>query len=194
MKSAHEGFYTCSIFRKYIMDFVDDELSGELRSDFLAHALSCPVCEREFQKIQYVRKLLANLTPLTASPEFDFKLRARLIRENILIRNPFYRMRLYISENIRAFITVPAAAALLLAGFFFYSGNGVNHNSGTQITSKITIENNDPAGRAFADAPDEDVNYVLESVGESETGIGTAPRNTSAARAISTNTVTLISF
>ena len=176
------------------MDFVDDELSGEQRSDFLVHALSCPICERELQEIQHVRRLLANLTPVAVSPEFDFELSASLIRENTLMSSPFYRMRLYLHENIRAFITVPAAAALLMAGFLFYSENGINHNPGSQFTSKNTLENNDPAYRTITDAPDEDVNYVLESVGESETGIGTAPRNTSAARAISTNTVTLISF
>jgi hypothetical protein len=176
------------------MDFVDDELSGEQRSDFLAHALSCPICDRELKEIQQVRRVLANLTPITASPEFDFNLRTSLIRENTLMSSPFYRMRLYFQDNIRAFITVPAAAALLAAGFFFYSENGIYHYPGSQYTTKNTLQNNDPAYRIITDASDEDVNYVLESVDQSETWIGTLPLDTSSSRNISTNTVTLISF
>jgi hypothetical protein len=176
------------------MDFVDGELTGELRSRFLSHALSCPVCEKELQEIQRVRKLLANLTPVTASPEFDFKLKTRLIRENILIRSPFYRLRLYINENIKAYTMVPVAAALLLAGFFFFSESRMNHNGIVPTASNSTFEKNDSAVRDFAGASDEDVIYVLESIDQTNTWVDTAPRNPSAARTASTNNVTLISF
>ena len=176
------------------MDFVDDDLSGKLRSDFLAHALNCPECERELKEIQHVRKLLAHLTPVTSSPEFDFKLRGRLSRENTLLLSSFYRMRLYILDNIQAFITVPAAALLLLAGFLFYSGDGLIQNHGIRITNQISPDKDAPAVQSIAGASDEDVYYVLDPIDPGEAGNSAVARNASTPRTSTNDTVTLISF
>ena len=176
------------------MDYVDDELSGKLRSDFLAHALICPECERELKEIQHVRKLLGNLTPLTASSEFDFRLRGRLNRESSLLGSPWYRMRLYFFDNIHAFLTMPAAAVILLAGFFLYSGNGLIQNNGVQVTNQISPGNEAPAAQSIVASPDEDVYYVLDSEDTGKTSNSGVVRNVSAQRTGSTETVSLISF
>jgi anti-sigma factor RsiW len=176
------------------MDYVDGDLSGKLRSDFLAHALNCPECERELKEIQHVRKLLANLTPATASSEFDFKLKSRLNRERTLLLSPFYRMRLYISDNIQAFITVPAVAMLLLAGFFFYPGNGLIQNQSVRVTNQISPDKGAPAVQSFAGASDEDVYYVLDPLDSDKVGNGAAAQSASRPRTRTNDTVTLISF
>jgi hypothetical protein len=194
VKSANDGVFTCSIFRKYMMDFVDDELSGKMRSDFLAHAFGCPQCERELKDFQQLKKLLANLTPVTASPEFDFRLKSRLSRENSLLQSPFYRMRLYISDNLQAFITVPAAAVILLAGFLFYSGNSSFQNSDPQFSSQITTEKDSSSDHQIVGSQGEEVFYVLDSIDPKDAGAGVVKRNASEARTTSNNTVTLISF
>jgi len=194
VKSAHDGFYSCGTFRKCISDFVDDELSGKAKSDFLSHSLICPACDRELKEIKRVKNLLANLAPVTVSSEFDFRLKASLMRENIRFGNPFYRFRLYIRDNLRTLVAVPAMAVVLMGGFLLYSGNPGDRTPGAGFNRTTAVEKKDSPVRAFANAPDEDVYYVLESIDPAEAGFGSIPQNASPAREVSAHAITLISF
>lgn len=152
------------------MDFVDGELPEALRGAVLSHADLCPQCRKELREIERVRKLSAGLPPVTVSPEFDFRLKASLRMEAARLRSPLYRMRLFLRENLLSAVAVPAVIALFLGGMVYYQ-------SPLRHAAPVIAGRMAPAaesGQNTAEAPPAeavDVEYVLESLNVSETGI-----------------------
>ncbi len=147
------------------MDFVDDELSGKLRADFLSHSEVCSDCRRELSEVQQVRKLLANLPPVAVSTEFDFRLKASLRLEDSHLRNPMYRFKRFLKDNMATVVAVPAAAVLLVSGVFYSQDFFRGGAPVGQVVEKEVPSVQTEAPPAVEYAPGtEDVNYVLESL------------------------------
>lgn len=198
MKSAKETVVTCSLFRQLIMDYVDDELDGKVRSDFSSHADVCPDCRRELQEIQRVRRLLAGLPPATVSSEFDFRLKAGLRLEDSRLRSPVYRFKLYLRDNLRPIVTVPAAAVLLVSGVFYSQDFFRDGVPGSHVVEQ-TLPSEPPKATPVADADlrAEEVNYVLESLDSDSVGVevtSSGQTGTRNAEEPALKTVSLINF
>ena len=120
--------------------------------------------------MERVKNLLAGLTALKTSPEFDFRLKARLRMEGKLLQNPFYRMKLYFNEHIKYFFAVPALTILIFTVSLLHHDS--RHQSNILITNDLgkgvelisEIENN--ADEIIY------VYYVLETVNTTDDEIG----------------------
>lgn len=179
MKSAHEKGVTCTLFRELIMDFVDDELPEKERYEFCVHAEICPTCREELREIKYVRKILADIPALTVSPEFDFRLKASLRLEDARLRNPFYRLKLFLKSNFVPVVGIPAAAVLLIAGVAIYRSpfrEEAPEIAGQTAPVPAPVASPVASPATAVDTPPVDVNYVLESLDLDETGIEVTPQ------------------
>lgn len=185
---------SCSLFRKLIMDYIDDELSEKVRSAFLAHSLLCPACCKELKEMQYVKKALAGLPPVSVSSEFDFRLKASFSLEEARLRSPMYRLKLLWKDNVVSLVGVPVAAALLLAGVMMYDGALPGARPGMQTarldSSGQELIQTSPANRSTA----EDVHYVLESVELSEVGTAAKPDEKTDVNSSSANSINIIRY
>jgi anti-sigma factor RsiW len=193
VKSAHDAV-SCSLFRKLIMDYIDNELSDKVRSDFLTHSVSCPACCKELKELQYVKKALAGLPPATVSSEFDFRLKSSLRMEEARLRNPIYRMKLYLKENMASLVGVPVAAALLLGGMLLHNGPFQNFQPGFQAAQQKQIEQKWVQTSSVAGSSAEDVHYVLDSVDLSEVGTKAISNGNSEKKLTDANSINLIRY
>ena len=193
MKSDNDSI-TCSLFRKLIMDFIDDELSEKVRPAFLTHSLSCPACCKELKEMQSVKKALASLAPVSVSSEFDFRLKASLRMEESRLRSPMYRLQLLLKDNMVSLVGVPVAAALLLAGVLMYDGVFPGARTGMRTASQNPavreLIQTSPANHSTA----ENVHYVLESVELSEVGTAAKPNEKTVSNTSGVNSINLIKY
>jgi len=194
VKDAHVYGVTCSRFRKYIMDFVDDELSEENRCECVKHADACPVCRRELHEALYLRKVLAGLPEVDVSPEFDFKLKSALRLEDSRLRSPYYRFKLLVLDNLAPIFAAPAVAVLLISGWAYYNGAFRDVASHFEVTERKSGIEPYQTLHAADDAGAEDVKYVLESLDLDQAGIEVSPRPETSGRQSNPNMVSLINF
>jgi len=131
VKIANDDSFTCKDFREYIRAFLDNELSENIKTKFLNHRSQCTECSNTLEDTEKVVKVLSNLKTITTTPEFDFQLKARIRMEELRLRSPLYRTKLYFNENIRYFLAVPAAALIIFTAALFYSDN---RNQETMLT------------------------------------------------------------
>lgn len=122
MKIANEEF-TCKIFREHIRAYLDGELTENIKTYFLDHASQCAACNNTLKDMKRVLKVLSSLKPVTTTPEFDFQLKAKIRLEEVRLRVPLYRFKLFFNENVRYFLAVPALALVIFAAVFFYTDN-----------------------------------------------------------------------
>ncbi len=167
MKNANEVSMTCSMFKDNLRAFIDEELPVNMQSVFLKHSYECTSCERDLRMMQNIKKDLSNLKRVSVSPEFDFRMKSSIRREYEFLRNPLYVFKIIILENINKFITVPAIAALLIAGTFYYTNHGNNKMMPVLPVEVISqIDNRESVTLDFEDKNDDvdEVRYVLETV------------------------------
>ena len=193
MKSAHVEV-SCSLFRKLIMDYIDDELSEKVRPGFLAHAVMCPACGKELKEMQYVKKALAGFTPVTVSSEFDFRLKASLRMEESRLRSPMYRLKLMLKDNMLSVLGAPVAAALLLGGVLVYDGAFPGAYSGMQTVRQKPVGQELTRTYAVTGSPAEDVHYVLESVELSAGGTAAKKNGKTETNSSGTSNINLIRY
>ena len=180
MKSANDNFYTCSMFRENVNAYIDDYLPENIKVDFLAHVKHCESCNKLLKESQRLKTLFEKLTPVTVSPEFDFRLKKCIRLENTRLQNPFYRFKLFVHENVKTAVIVPAAALIILASVFSRFDVHFYQNDQAEITRNIVSTTNNDIVPTFEDSLEEVVNYVLDSIkpGEAETGIFLNEQNT----------------
>ena len=176
------------------MNFIDDELSEKVRSDFLAHSVLCPACRKELKEIQYVKKALAGLPPATVSSEFDFRLKASISLEAARLRSPIYRMKLFLKENMASVIGVPTAAALLLGGMLLYNSPFQDFHPGFQTVQQKKIGQERIQTSSLAGSAAEDVHYILDSVDLSEVGTEAVSNGNLEKKHTGANSINLIRY
>jgi len=69
-------------------DFVDGLLDAESHAAIAAHLQECPTCASRVETLRQTRSLLQQAQPLTASPQFKYRLDAR-VRQDDLKRQGF---------------------------------------------------------------------------------------------------------
>ena len=195
MKTANEEFFNCSMFQKNVSAFIDNELDEVVKEKFIAHVAKCTGCSTLLTECTHFKKHLGKLIPVKVSPEFDFRLKARIRLENTRLYNPLYRSKLYIRDNWKMFLAVPAAAIIILIGVFSHPDlfNYSNLTETIQITSRMNGK--EPASPS-EDSSEEIVYYVLESVKpkEIEKGIFLSEQNVSIQVTSTNPNIKLISF
>lgn len=170
MKIANEDSFNCKDFREQIRAFLDNELSGDIKTKFLNHRSQCTECDNTLKDTEKVVKILSNLKTITTTPEFNFQLKARIRKEELRLLSPLYRAKLYFNENIRHFLAVPAVALVIFTTALLYSDY---HNPETMLTETDSQE-----GIAFINEiesnPDEIVYiyYVLDTVQPTDHELG----------------------
>lgn len=68
----------CKRFKKLISDYLDDELSADLRVNFDNHLEDCPGCADTTSQIETLKDELKKLPQIQTSPDFDTVLRTRI--------------------------------------------------------------------------------------------------------------------
>jgi len=61
----------CAEFEKQIDFFIDDELSSSLANDVEQHLKECPACEKTFESLQTLRKLIRKDISVSSSSQLD---------------------------------------------------------------------------------------------------------------------------
>jgi anti-sigma factor RsiW len=177
------------------MDFIDDELSEKVRSDFLAHSVSCPACRKELKELQYVKKALAALPPVTVSSEFDFRLKASLRMEGTRLRSPMYRLKLFLKDNLVPAVGAPVAATLLVGGVLLYNGPFSGARPEIQaVQQKPAAVPERVQASAVIGPQAEDVHYVLDSVELSAVGTSKKPNGKTMTDLSTENSINLIRY
>jgi anti-sigma factor RsiW len=176
------------------MDFIDDDLSEKVRSEFLAHAVICPACRKELKEIQFVQRTLAGLAPVSVSSEFDFRLKASLRLEETRLRSPMYRLKLFMKDNAASMVGVPAATVLLLGGMLLYGGPFQGSRTGTPMVEQKPAAQERVQTSALTGSPSEDIHYVLESIDLSEIGTAAAANVHSGKKLSGANSINLIRY
>ena len=167
MRNANEVSFNCTMFKKNIRAFIDDELPVNEQSVFLNHASECHSCDIELLMMQKVKKILSNLERVSISPEFDFRMKSSLRREYERLRNPLHVAKIFITENMFKLIAAPAVGMLIILCVILYS----NYNK-SQIITELPVEVTSyiDAQKGIELIGDEDnsyvdeVNYILETV------------------------------
>ncbi|MDP8218569.1 MAG: zf-HC2 domain-containing protein [Candidatus Theseobacter exili] len=195
MKTANDNFYTCSNFQQSLSLFIDGELDDVLSAKFLAHSESCKACNNSLKEFQRLRTLLKNLSPVTVSPEQDFRLKASIRLENNHLRSPLYQFKLFFRENAYTFVTVPAVALIIVVGMFNYVGIEGN-NMQTEITENYSNSITSGPPVTIEETPGEHINYVLDSVTplDVESGIFLNEQNKISQTTSTENNIKLVNF
>ena len=170
MKYANDDF-SCKNFPQKIRDYVDSELSGSAKANFIAHASQCILCGKSLNEMEGVVKTLGHLKPVETSSDFNMTMRTRFLLERKRLRNPFYIFSLFVRENARYAFGVPATAfAVLAIGFMFFMGGMDSIAPGNPATAIDTLQMNDSALSANEPTADEIVYvyYVLDSIQETD--------------------------
>lgn len=133
---------TCSEAREYIFAFLDNELDSALSLEVQQHIEHCPLCAREWEIENVVRKQLAHkLQQADDVPVFDDSALVRLIRAEPAGPAPTRRMTL---RNWRLATGGAIAAALLFAAALF-------------VANRATVADRIP----FADALVDDFDHFV---------------------------------
>lgn len=109
----------CSTFRKNHLDFVDDALSEERRSEMRAHAEACRPCSILDTRIRRALMVARNIPPVRPSAGFAEKLEMRLreVRAGVPDSSAMVARRVSRGPGIGEFLATAAgvvAAGLLL--------------------------------------------------------------------------------
>lgn len=193
MKSANEDLFTCSMFDQYLSEFIDDDLNEEIKGNFLSHAAVCENCNLNLKESIRLKRVLGQLSPVSVSPEFDYRLKARIHLETTRLKNPLYRFKLFINDNMKDLLIVPAFALIILWVVFSSIDMHLNQQNQSEITqNNVSSTHSDST---FEDYPEE-IHYVLDSVkpSEVETGIFLNEHDTSIQTTSTDHNFTLTSF
>lgn len=182
VKSANETSFPCKKFKEDTRAYIDNELSGSAKAEFIAHSSQCSDCNTELNEMEGVVKLLANMQPVSTSEEFNYAVKTRILIEQERLSSPLYRFSLYIRDNSRYFLTVPACALALTALLFFYSGNNDDMFQGNTQRAATSAEDAVNGVDLVADEegnPDEIIHvyYVLDTVMSQDGGFGIMQEN-----------------
>ncbi len=195
MKTANEEFFTCSMFQKSVSAFIDNELDEVVKEQLSAHAAKCTGCSTLLTEYAHIKDYIGKLVPINVSPEFDFRLKARIRLENTRLYNPLYRSKLFIHENWKMFLAVPATVIIILIGVLPHPDlfNYDNITETIQITSRMNGKEPAPPSEDYSE---EIVYYVLDSVKpkEVEKGVFLIEQNVSIQVTSKNPNIKLISF
>ena len=123
----------------------------------------------------------------------------RIRREQEYIRKPWYSLKLVVQDNFSRFVTVSAAAVLVLAALVFYR-TSLPGRMGTDLPAEV--EQQIRSGRSVelvqerSDYYSGEVNYVLEKVTpqDIEQGVIVSDPHDPAHGTVGSQEITLISF
>jgi len=125
---------TCSEARQYIFAFLDNELDSALSLEVQQHIEHCPLCARECEIENIVRRNLVHKLQKTDDvPAFDESALLRLLRSEAAIQAPVFR-RSPRSWRLAAAGTI--AAALLFAASLFVA-NAVRKTQGVSLADTL---------------------------------------------------------
>ena len=172
VKSAHDDVFTCLMFNQYLNEFIDDDLDEEIKRHFLSHAIVCKECNSNLKELKSLKNVLGNLTPVSVSSDFDNKLKDLIFLETARLKNPLYRFKLYINENIKGFLIIPAAALIIFGIFYSRTDMHFNQRIRPEITQNQVLTT-DSIIISSSEDYSEEIHYVLDKVkpSEVETGI-----------------------
>jgi len=153
------------MFQENLRAFIDDELPVNIRTSFIEHSMLCPRCAEDLREQKFIRERLAKLQRITVSSEFDFAMKIRICREHEALKKPWYVLKCTILDNALRFLTIPAAAILIIVSVFFYRYNTPD-TPVSSLPPDVARELNAEIGVELVTNPDdsqvEEVNYVLE--------------------------------
>jgi len=201
VKRANDTPYCCKTFKKNLRAYIDNELSGHLKAEFITHASQCSVCNAALNEMEGLIKILSNLEQAATSEDFDFSLKTRILLEREHLTNPFYRFALYFREKIRYFLAVPAFALVVFVAVFLFSGSDSSFFHSTlsrDMLSSSQTQKGEDLISVDEKKPDEIVYiyYVLETVHSTEDNSSgsTNVREEPIESPEMANTVTTVSF
>lgn len=179
MKSANDYLFTCKKFRKNLRAYIDNELSGSIKAEFIAHSSQCPECGKALGDMEGTVRILAILQPATASKEFGFSLKTRILLERDRLDNPLYRFSLFLRERVRYLLAVPAFTMAVLIALFFYTKADNSFSPGNIFRDISTaLDSQNVADTVSSEEINADeivyVYYVLETVYSPNNDIGPA--------------------
>jgi hypothetical protein len=120
------------------------ETSERLSEQAAEHIASCPPCRAFHDERQSLRKLVGSLEPVSAPPDFEFRLRARLAAAGNGKQQPF-SWRSFISSAPA--LGLAATFVLLVAGIIFYNQIKSGTTTGKQAAE---VAQQEPGTKATA--------------------------------------------
>ncbi len=70
----------CNDVRDNLSDYIEGELTGDLRGEVEQHLTICQECKETEQRIRFLREGLRKLPRVQTSPDFEYRLHQRLSR------------------------------------------------------------------------------------------------------------------
>jgi len=196
VKSVNDDEFSCTMFRDNLSPYIDEELTKETEAKLLAHAAECPSCGNLLKNFVSMKQWLGNLPQATVSGSFDVEMRRRIRLEAEQLNNPSYRFKLFIRDNMKVFLAVPAVAVLLFGMIFLPFEAHFKRNMEPETTQGRRPEPEADFTEMAEISQGEIVNYVLDSINqqELESGIFLNEYHMSRVSTASKTDVKLISF
>jgi len=168
VKSVNDDEFSCAKFRDNLSPYIDEELTKETEAKFLAHAAECPSCGNLLRNFVSMKQSLGNLSRVSVSESFDAEIRRRIRLEAEHLNNPSYRLKLFVKDNMKAFLVVPAAAVLLFGMLFLPFEAYLNRTTEPETTQARKLEPETDFTEMVEMSQGEIVNYVLDSINQQE--------------------------
>lgn len=139
-----------NVCREVRQEIDQSELGQSLSAKAEGHLAACTACAQFRAERSRLRTLVGALTPVTAPPDFDIRLRARIARERDVPRQPFIFRFVMSTPGI----AVAAAVVLLVATVVFISerrpqtpsltAGSANNEVVTPAPSPVVVKNEQP--------------------------------------------------
>lgn len=123
----------CDNFKKYLSDYLDGEIPGKLRKSIEDHLNNCQECSELSQGIKTARDLVKGLPKVTASVDFESKLRQRIMEEGSEDSIPLFNF--FSSRTAVACASIAMVLVLVFVGMKF----GFNSGSSEQPAFSPTV-------------------------------------------------------
>lgn len=128
----------CDKVKEYISDYIEKNLSPNLRSELDSHFRVCEKCNVLLQRLPKIQSLMQNLNTIKCSDDFNLRLRNRIINNenDPLISKEIFRKTSY-------GLSFAMVVIFAVVGFNFF--NGTESESGI-ISPQVQIqESNNPS-------------------------------------------------
>lgn len=136
-----------------------------------AHLASCPSCRAFRAERDALRELIASVEPVSAPPDFDWKLRARLAAENST--GPSRHLRLSLAPGIPAIALAALFVLLITAALYLKRGRSERLNPTPAVAAlhtpapDVSVKRDDNSGRPLKSSEGRDYSDATANAAKS---------------------------
>lgn len=148
----------CNKFKPYFSNYIEGELSSDIRKNLEKHISLCPDCDEIVSRMRQLRQSLEQLAPIAASADFDFKLNQKLRLLDGKKQSAGFPLDAFLNWK---FVTASAAVVVIaFSSFMIMDGQPetvtLDSFQESSLTPSITGQEEAASGEEIPNSPDTD--------------------------------------